>query len=81
MGDARMTSPTMLLRGALADEVRAEARRIDPAKLLLTVLALLPFLLGWVAAQTVRGTWVALSWTWAAMVVGWRTAYGRSGGG
>jgi hypothetical protein len=72
----------MLVRaGVVREQVRAEARRVDPAKALLTVLALIPFLLGWLAAQTVRACWAILSWTWAAVVVGWRTAYGRPGGG
>jgi len=77
-----MTAPTFLVRaGTLADDVRAEARRIDPAKLLLTVLFVVPFVLGWLAAVTVRACWTAVSWTWAAVVVGWRTAYGRADGG
>lgn len=72
---------TLLMRaGAITDEVRAEARSIDPVKALLTLLMVVPFVLGWLAAQTVRAAWVVLSWLWAAAVVGWRTAYGRSGG-
>jgi hypothetical protein len=77
-----MTTPAMLARaGAFADQVRVEAQRIDVAKVLLVVLALAPFVCGWLAAQLVRGSWAALSWTWAAVVVGWRTAYGRDDGG
>lgn len=76
-----MTTPMLVRAGVVREQVRAEARRIDPAKVLLTVLALLPFLLGWLAAQTVRACWAVVSWTWAAVVVGWRTAYDRSGGG
>lgn len=71
-----MTTPMMLV-----GQVRTEARRIDPGKTLLTVLALLPFLLGWVAGVTVRGCWAALLWARAAIVVGWRTAYGHADGG
>lgn len=77
-----MTTPAMLVRaGAVREQVRVEVRRVDPAKALLTVLALVPFLLGWLAAQTVRACWAVISWTWAAVVVGWRTAHDRSGGG
>jgi hypothetical protein len=77
-----MTTPPLFARaGSFGDQVRAEARRVDPAKALLTVLALVPFLLGWLAAQTVRAVWAVLSWTWAAVVVGWRTAYGQADGG
>ena len=76
-----MTAPTFLVRaGTLADDVRAEARRIDPAKALLTVLFAIPFALGWLAAQTVRACWTVVSWLWAAVVVGWRTAYGHADG-
>lgn len=77
-----MTAQTFLVRaGALADDVRAEASHIDPAKAVLTLLFLIPFVLGWLAAQTVRACLAVLSWTWAALVVGWRTAYGRADGG
>jgi uncharacterized membrane protein len=82
MGDVRVSAPTFLMRaGAMTDQVRAEARRIDPAKIVLTVLFLVPFVVGWLAAQTVRACWAVVSWTWAALVVGWRTAYGRADGG
>lgn len=77
-----MTAPTLLVRaGSLADDVRAEARRIDPAKVVLTLLFVVPFVLGWAAATLVRGAWLVASWTWAAVLVGWRTAYGRADGG
>jgi hypothetical protein len=76
-----VTAPTFLVRaGTLADDVRAEAKRIDPAKVVLTLLFAIPFVLGWLAAQTVRATWTVTSWLWAALVVGWRTAYGRADG-
>lgn len=76
-----MTAPTLFTRaGAFTDEVRAEASRIDPAKVVLTILFIVPFVLGWLAAQTVRATWTILSWLWAAVVVGWRTGYGRADG-
>ena len=76
-----MTAPTFLVRaGILADDVRAEAKHIDPAKLLLTLLFAIPFVCGWLAAQTVWATWTVISWLWAAVVVGWRTAYGTRAG-
>lgn len=77
-----MTAPTILVRAStLADDVRAEARRVDPVKAFLTVLFVVPFVLGWLAATLMRVVWTAVSWTWAAVVVGWRTAYGRVDGG
>ena len=57
-----------------------EARRFDLARALLTLLALLPYALGWTAAKTVRGSLLALSWTRAAVVAGWRAAHDQGGG-
>jgi hypothetical protein len=74
-----MTTPTLILRASsAADDVRAQAAKADPVKTVLTLLALVPFLLGYVAALVVRTTWTVLTWTWAAVVVGWRTAYGSA---
>lgn len=76
-----MTAPTILVRaGAMTDQVRAEARHIDPAKVVLTLLFVVPFVLGWTAAATVRVIWTTISWTWAAVIVGWRAAYGERAG-
>lgn len=72
---------TLLMRaGAVADEVRAEAAKIDPVKVAVTLLMVVPFVLGWLAAKTVRAVWAAVSWLWAAAVVGWRTASQPGGG-
>jgi len=65
----------------MTDQVRAEARQVDLVKAILTALFLVPFVLGWLAALTVRACWAVISWTWAALVVGWRTAYGHADGG
>lgn len=73
-----MTTATLFARaGRTADQVRAEARELDPAKVLLTILFVLPFVLGWLAGMTVRATWTVFAWTWTAMVVGFRTARPR----
>lgn len=77
-----MTTPAMLLRaGVLSDQVRAEAQRIDLRRVLLTLAMVIPFVLGWLAGAVVRVTWLVISWTWAAAVVGWRTAYGAGDDG
>jgi hypothetical protein len=74
-----MTTPTLTLRASsLADDVRAQAAKANPVKLVFTLLALLPFVVGYVAAMIVRAVWAVLVWTWAAAVVGWRTAYGSA---
>lgn len=52
-------------------DIQTRAAEIDPAKLLLAVLAL-PFLvLGWVAAKVWQVLWLVVSWSVAAIQVGW----------
>ena len=52
-------------------DIQTRAAEIDPAKLLLAVLAL-PFLvLGWVAAKVWQVLWLVVSWSVAAVQVGW----------
>jgi hypothetical protein len=50
-------------------QISQHARKVDPGRALLTLVFLLPFLLGWIAGATVY----ASTWLWAAMLVGWRT--------
>jgi hypothetical protein len=60
------------------DEVRAEARQIDPAvagRMLLTLLAGLLYAVGWVPAKTIRYSWVVLAWSFAAVKLGWRDGW------
>ena len=61
--------------------VRVEARRIDIGKALLSLLLLLPFVLGWSARMVVRGAVWALSFAAAAVKVGWRAAAPPAKGG
>lgn len=51
-------------------QITRQAKRIDPAKVLLTLLFVVPFLLGWIAGASVT----ASTWIYAAALVGWRTA-------
>lgn len=55
---------------ASADRVRREAAQLDPVKALLTVLLVVPFVLGY----AVRLVWVVVALLWTGGVVGWRTA-------
>lgn len=61
--------------GLVARTVRArrEPVRVDVVRLLLTVLALVPYMLGWAAGGVVT----VCAWTWAALVAGWRDARRR----
>lgn len=54
------------------DEISAEARQMRPGRAVLTVIAALFFGLGWLAAKLVTGTWLALTWSAAAVKVGWQ---------
>jgi len=67
-----MTSATLLARTARA----RRSYRVDVLRVLLTVLAMVPYVAGWVAGAVVT----AAAWTWAAVVVGWRDAR-RAGDG
>ncbi|WP_327047278.1 hypothetical protein OG320_05135 [Microbispora sp. NBC_01189] len=57
------------LNSAVA-RIDAEARQLDPAKVLLTILIAPLFLTGWLAGKA----WLVLAWIWTAVLVGWREA-------
>lgn len=65
-----MTTAVWTRASVLADEVREESRSLEPGKVLLTLLFVVPFLVGWL----VGACWSVLAWTWAAVVVGFRVA-------
>lgn len=52
------------------DRIEERARKADPRRAALTVLLLVPFVLGWAA----RKTWMALVYVWSAVVAGWQEA-------
>lgn len=72
-----MSTTVFARAGALTDQVRAEARQLDPVKVLVTVLLVVPFIAGWVAARIVGLAWRVLAVGWTAAVVGWRSARGE----
>jgi len=59
----------MVMHTAL-ERIDAEARQLDPARVLLTILAAIPFVIGWLLGKA----WLVLAWLWTAAVVGWREA-------
>jgi hypothetical protein len=62
--------------GHLSDEIRAEARALDPVKVAFTLL-MLPFVaLGFAAAKAVVVAWQVLAFCWVACLTGWRKAGG-----
>jgi hypothetical protein len=60
----------------MADQVNAESKSLDPAKVALTLLMVVPFVLGWLVGLAFRAAWSVLAWVWTAAVVGFRTARG-----
>lgn len=61
------------------DEVRAEAKQLDPAdvgRLIATVVAsILYAVVGWLPARIIRLAWVVLAWSFAAVKLGWRDGW------
>lgn len=55
---------------ASAEAIRREARDLDPLKVLVTLVCLVPF----VAFYAARIAWVLISLLWTGGVHGWRTA-------
>lgn len=68
----------MLLDQATLERVRTEAREIHPVRLVLLVLASLLFLVGWLAAKILGVLWVVVSWSLAAVKVGWQSGRGSA---
>lgn len=52
------------------ERIQAEARQLDPVKVLLTLIAVIPFALGWSLGKA----WLAVAWLWTAGRVGWQEA-------
>lgn len=69
-----MTTAVFAKAGRVAEQVREESRQLDPVKVVLTLLMVVPFVCGWTIGKLTRGIWLVLAWTWTAAVVGWRTA-------
>lgn len=71
----------MVSLAATVDQVRTERRSIDATKLLLTLLLLPFFVLGWSARMVWRSFCWSLSFAAAACRVGWRAAGPKRDGG
>lgn len=52
------------------ERIDTEARKLDPVKVLLTVIATIPFVLGWLVGKA----WLVLAWLLTAARVGWQEA-------
>lgn len=54
------------------DRITNEAREIHFGRFLLTVIGGLFFALGWIVAKTFTVLWLAMTWSWTAIKVGWQ---------
>lgn len=61
-------------RGRVLEDIEREARQLNPVRVLLTVIAIPFFLVGWIIGHLAKFVWVAFTWIWTATVVGWRMA-------
>ncbi|MEU8279550.1 hypothetical protein ACFYOK_29460 [Microbispora bryophytorum] len=52
------------------ERISEEARQLDPAKAILTILIAPLFLIGWLAGKA----WLIVAWIWTAVLVGWSEA-------
>jgi hypothetical protein len=59
------------------DRIRARAADVDWPKLLLTVLLIIPFALGWTARMVVRTVGWILAFAWASVVEGYQAGAGQ----
>lgn len=51
-------------------KIRTEAAQLDPLKVLVTLVLIVPYILGW----TARIVWILIALLWTGGVHGWRTA-------
>lgn len=64
---------TVLDRVPLED-INARAREVHFGRTLLTIIAAILYAVGWLAAKTLGGIWLALAWSAVAVKVGWTEA-------
>lgn len=62
------------------DQITAQARAVRPGRTVLTVIAGALFGLGWVVAKVFAVAWLCVTWSWAAVGVGWAAGHGPSRG-
>lgn len=60
-----------VISGELSGRVSAEAERVQVGRILLTALAALWYVAGWVSARVFVAVAVAVRWSVAAVRVGW----------
>jgi hypothetical protein len=56
------------------EQIRAEARELDPARVALTLLAAPFYALGFLVCMLAKALWVVVAFAWVASLTGWRKA-------
>lgn len=60
------------------DRINTEARQIQFGRAVLTLLAGLLYVIGWTVAKVFAVIWLALTWSWTAVKLGWQEGRRRS---
>lgn len=71
---------TTVLDRVPVDRITEQARQARPGRTLLTLIAGALFGIGWLAAKAFAVVWLAGTWSWTAVGVGWQSAHGPSRG-
>jgi hypothetical protein len=69
---------TDVLARVPVDEITAQAREARPGRTALTLIAAVLFGLGWLVAKVFAVAWLALTWSWTAVRLGWEAQHGPS---
>lgn len=62
------------------DRITAEARQIQLGRAILTAIAAVLYLIGWVPSKAIQAVWLAFAWSGTAVKVGWVDARRPTGG-
>lgn len=62
------------------ERITAEAREVQFARTLLTLIAGFFYAIGWLAGKVLGTLFLAVVWSWTAVKVGWVEARAREGG-
>jgi hypothetical protein len=60
------------------ERISERAQQARPGRTVLTVIAGALFGVGWLVAKAFGVLWLAFTWSWAAVGVGWEAAHGPS---
>lgn len=64
-----------LLERVDIDRISAEARQVQIGRTLLTLMAAVLYVVGWITAKVLIGIWIVAAWTFTAVRLGWQDAW------